>query len=244
MTPSSFTCVPDAWLGDILGYPARTCRVDRLPPDGPRLRQAEEEFRARIAGGPLFAQAKTDVAELDASSFLTRCGFSLADTTLGLERTGRIEAAPAAEGRVRPAEPADAQAVRALAARGFRFSRFHRDGRFQPGVADAIKAAWAGNFFTGKRGQLMTVAEADGRLAGFCQVLLPEGRHMVIDLVCVDQAFRGRGVGRAMIEAAGVLSGREHVRSGTQLVNFAALAFYRALGFRIVSAQHVFHYHG
>lgn len=244
MTQNAFTCTPDPWLGDLLERPAHICRVDRLPADGPQLRQAEEELKARLSPGPVFAQAKSDVRALEEAGFFGRCGFSLIETNVGLERGAGPGAAPVQNGQVRQAGPADAQAVMDLAARSFRFSRFHADRRIPAGLADRIKAAWAGNFFAGKRGELMLVAEAENQVAGFCQVLLPEGPSLVIDLICVDQAFRGRGLGRAMLDAACGLSGRERVRTGTQLANLAALEFYRALGFRIVSAQYVWHYHG
>lgn len=244
MTQSVFTCAPDPWMEEMLGHPACNCRVDQLPPEGPPLRRAEEELRVRLSRSPLFAQAKTAVRALEEADFLTRCGFRLVDTNVGLERNERPGATSAQDTRIRQAGPADAPTVADLASRSFRLSRFHADRRIPEGVADRIKTAWAGNYFLGKRGQLMLVAEADGQVAGFCQILLPEGPAMVIDLICVDQAFMGRGLARAMIDTAGGLSGRERTRTGTQLVNLAALEFYRALGFRITSAQYVFHYHG
>jgi ribosomal protein S18 acetylase RimI-like enzyme len=195
--------------------------------------------------GTLFAYAKVDVQALEKAHLLERVGFKLVDTSVGLEcsRSPAMRSgSPSVVARL--AEASDAPAVVALAENSFRFSRFHQDAHIPPGVADRIKAAWAANFFSGKRGEMMVVAESHGKVIGFLQLLLPpETETLDIDLIGVDMTLRGQGTGRAMVEAACRLSGRERLKVGTQIANFGALAFYRRLGFGITSAAYVFHFH-
>src|SRR5262249_55999007 len=68
-------------------------------------------------------------------------------------------------------------------------------------VANKVKAGWASNFFAGQRGDGMVVAERDGVVAGFLQ-LLWAGRVLVIDLIAVSPQAARQGHGRAMIAFA------------------------------------------
>lgn len=231
--------VPDAWLGSMLGRDARTVKFLRPLQDEADVARAAE-FLASAHGREGFVQAKAAVDDLRAVHALERAGFSLIDANVTLE-AGAAVPAPAAE--IRPARPDDAEAVIALAGRAFSRSRFHLDERIPLDAANALKAAWAGNFFRGQRGDLMAVAVADGRPAGFLQALLPPGGPLVIDLIGVDAACRGRGLGAALIAFAQAASGREKVRTGTQLANAGSLRFYERLGFRFVGASYVFHRH-
>lgn len=116
-------------------------------------------------------------------------------------------------------------------------------------TADAIKRAWAGNFFEGRRGDGMLVAEHEGRLAGFLQLLWGNDACLVIDLIGVDPAFQGRGIGRGMIlhaarHGTGCGPVPRSMQVGTQAANTPSVRLYESLGFRLASAQHVLHYHG
>ena len=67
---------------------------------------------------------------------------------------------------------------------------------------------------------------------------------MVVDLVAVDEAVRGRSVAgdmtwfaQSQFPQAGCL------RVGTQLANLPAIRCYERLGFQLVRSQYVLHYH-
>lgn len=238
---SPVALTPDDWLGAKLGLEAFTVTF-RRPLQGESDIALAAERLAPAQGREGFVQAKVAVDDLRAAHALERAGFLLIDSNVTLETTAPVTA-PAASAEIRPARPEDAEAVAQLAARAFSRSRFHLDERIPLAVANALKAEWAGNFFRGRRGDQMTVAVVQGRVAGFLQALLPSGGPLVIDLVGVEADCRGRGLGAAMIAFAQAACGRDKVRTGTQLANAGSLRFYERLGFRFVGAGYVFHRH-
>ncbi len=234
-TASEPTLTPDVWLSGIFGYPA--LRVSKGPTGGP--------LSMLNARQPFFAYAKLDVNEVDRLSMLTDAGFHVVDTALTFD--GAISGTSGS--RVRFARPEDRLQVSRIAGSAFRYSRFHLDPRVPAGVADAIKSSWAANYFAGKRGDGMVVAERGGKVAGFLQLLCePQGR-LIIDLIGVDPALQGQGLGREMIlHAARHGIGDERIPStitvGTQAANTPSVRLYESLGLRLRSAQYVAHHHG
>lgn len=221
----------DAWLGERLGKPAW-----HLAP------QADPAAWCAAVSGPAFADTKLAVDDAGRRSTFLRSGFDLVDTAVTFERPAvTVTGTPGTN--VRLATPSDAEAVRAVAGANFASDRFHADPQIEPAIADRIKADWAGNFFAGKRGDWMVVAESAGRVAGFLQLLDRDG-HLVIDLIAVDHAARGKGLAAAMIElaAANLMPGAP-MRVGSQLANTASVRLYESLGFRLVRAEHVLHCH-
>ena len=89
------------------------------------------------------------------------------------------------------------------------------------------------------------VAELDGEIAGFAQVEPPawNGRAVVTHLY-VSSSHRGRGLGRALLDALAA-----HARAGgarclwieTQNVNYPAIQFYLATGFRLCGFDESFY---
>lgn len=86
---------------------------------------------------------------------------------------------------------------------------------------------------------IMMVAEAGGRVVGMCTVQLTAstargGLSAGVEDVVVDQAWRGRGIGRALLAAAEAWAG---VRGAVRVAlladetNLPALDFYDRLGF-------------
>ncbi len=176
---------------------------------------------------------------------LEDAGFRLSDTCLTFERgrmTGEGSGSPAV---VRPARPGDEAGVVALARRALRMSRFHRDPAIGVDVADALKGQWAANYFCGLRGDAMTVAEGpSGEIAGFLLALRAADGAMVIDLVAVNEASRGRGLAASLTRAAqGLFPRARRLRVGTQAVNGAARRAYEKLGFEPAGTDHVLHFH-
>ncbi len=96
---------------------------------------------------------------------------------------------------------------------------------------------WSRNAFEDSLGRdynIYLVVEIDGRIAGYCGMLLTpfEGQ---INNVCVDTDFRRRGVGHEMLERL-LEKGRERGVSEFTLEvresNVNALALYEKLGFK------------
>ena len=200
----------------------------------------------RLSAEPLFATAKVAVDGVREAARLQDLGFRVVDVGLQFEAdAGRLADGDTAA--VRPARPDDRDAVRDIAGRAFRWSRFHLDPGFPPALADRIKAEWAGNWFSGRRGDAMLVAERHGQVAGFLLALAAHGRA-VIDLIAVAPEHAGHGLGQAMSRrlATTPVGGavQPTVGVGTQAANTAAARFYEGLGFRLAGAGYVLHHHG
>ena len=231
------TLRPDAWLSGILGYPA--WRVEAGHAGSPQSALQE--------GGPVFAYAKVDAGRIAEVSRLTASGFRVVDTALGFDGPVPDDAGDA--GGIRFAAAGDRNSVSRIAASAFRYSRFHLDPLIPGGTADAIKSAWAANFFSGQRGDGMVVAERGGQVVGFLQLLWAAPGRLVIDLIGVEAAAQSKGIGREMIAyAARHGTGDDRIPQtmavGTQAANVPSVRLYESLGLRLASAQYVLHYHG
>ncbi|MFF4648913.1 GNAT family N-acetyltransferase [Streptomyces sp. NPDC001380] len=89
------------------------------------------------------------------------------------------------------------------------------------------------------------VAVLDGRIAGYVRVVpptpLPSNAHVrQIQGLAVDPGLRGRGIGRALVDAAGVRARAEGARRLTLRVlgrNAPARALYERCGFAVEGVQ-------
>lgn len=228
---------PDGWLGPLLGKPAY--RVSLAPGAGDALLRQLEEVRG---GGPAFFYVKLGPDQVRELHLLEAHGFRLVDTNITLARPGTHQPGGAPD-RARFAIGDDEDAIAGVARTNLTGSRFHLDPEIPRATADTIKEEWARNFFRGRRGRWMVVADLDDRVAGFLQ-LLQDDRRVVIDLIAVDGSARRHGLARGMIEFAAAECGPfDELTVGTQLSNRTSLDFYQSLGFRVVAAQHVLHLH-
>jgi ribosomal protein S18 acetylase RimI-like enzyme len=233
-----FTAHPDAWLSGILGRPALRVATTDVPSSG---------WQTRLKSEDLFVTAKLRADQVVEAGQLQDLGFRCIDTALIFEASEL--ALPAGDTRVRLARAADRGAVKVLAGRAFVCSRFHLDPALPKWLAHRVKAAWADNFFIGKRGDAMVVAEQNGVVAGFLQLLWSGAGVLVIDLIAVALDSARRGLARAMIGfAAANGTGDQRrprgFRVGTQAANTPSVRLYESLGFRLVQAQFVLHHHG
>ncbi|MHC4416731.1 MAG: GNAT family N-acetyltransferase [Planctomycetota bacterium] len=236
--------VSDTWLSAQLGR-----AVHRLEIEGLATLGAQEAFAA-LAGpiealaAPAMVYAKVPPRAVGLGHALERAGFRLVDTNVTLER-GRL--APARRGRdlaIRPARPEDERPVVSLARRSFRSSRFHLDPAIGDEIANEIKAQWVGNYFRGKRGNALVVAEVEKEIAGFLLALEAPDGAVVVDLVATDEEHRGRGIAGDMTRLAQEqFLDASRLRVGTQIANGPALRAYERLGFAVAGAAYVFHLH-
>jgi GNAT superfamily N-acetyltransferase len=99
---------------------------------------------------------------------------------------------------------------------------------------------------TGHPDHVLLVAEADGRAAGWIQVSLTRifesARQAEIAGLVVEEAMRGRGIGRRLVEEAARWA-RENrcgaLRVRTNVIREDAQRFYRREGFADVKTQRV-----
>ena len=205
--------------------------------------QDGRQFASAIQA-PGFYYCKVETSRVSVCHQLETVGFRLIDTNVTLEADAARIDVQQAPGSARLVRSEDRDAVMQVARTAFTQSRFHLDPGIPGRVANEIKAAWAGNYFSGHRGQFMVVAEMRGKVAGFMQLLSSPEQGLTIDLIGVDAAARGKGLGRAMIAHALIACGSPgRLRVGTQAANVRSLRFYETLGFRVAATSFVFHLH-
>lgn len=226
---------PDAWMRVQLGRPAYSLKVDDLA--------AAEKALKNLPDDALFIYAKTPAQNTAAIHFLERVGFYLGDTSVTLEKP--ITTGQTLKGgcTVRFATPADREGAVRVAVNNFVYDRFHNDPNVSQEIADHLKGAWVENFFNGKRGDALVIAEIDGAVVGFNQLLYSADGTLTIDLIATDKSVRRRGVGHDLsVFAENECSGFTRYRVSTQITNTPSLRLYENLGFRMHAAQHVFHF--
>lgn len=227
----------DEWLGGILGRAAFKVSVTREL-------MAESE-RLSFPTSPYFYYSKVAPTELAIVHYLEKSGFNLVDTNIQFDKTVNQEQPMAGNCKVRFACREDEQQAVALGGRAFQYSRFHLDQKIKKHVADVIKGEWVRNYFTGKRGDAMVIAEIDGCIVGFLQLLYQQSETLVIDLIAVDYNHRRKGIACDMIMFAETNCSRfSRILVGTQIANVPSMRMYEGLGFKVSSASYVFHCHG
>jgi ribosomal protein S18 acetylase RimI-like enzyme len=229
----------DPWLSARLGKPAF-----HLVGDLARLASCEAGLQRELGAGHLFADVKVPVNDLRAVSTVQKLGFLLVDTNLGFSIACRdLPQVDCAD--ILFAQPGMEQAVGTIAEKSLVCDRFHLDPAIPSSTASDIKRVWAQNYFRGLRGDWMVVACRQGEPVGFLQLIRSPRAELVIDLIAVDSAHRRQGIASAMIAfAAKHCDAMESMVVGTQAANVSSVRLYENLGFRLKSAQYVFHHHG
>ena len=225
---------PDTWLSGVLGRPA--WRVEWDAPDP----------ASAVAGGlgePGFFFTRVPAQNIELLRQFEELGFRVVDLTVTLEAAGTMQHATGTNG-VRFAVPADRRAVAEIAATSFEWSRLHLDPLIPKKTADRSRADWASNFFAGKRGDAMVIAENDGAPAAFLLAVGPANGILTIDLIAARPASRRLGLGASCVQfAAREIAGAKRLRVATQAANAGSLRFYESLGFRTVASHYVLHLH-
>lgn len=217
----------DKWLSEIFGYP-----VFRIEVTG----EGDPDLAA-----PCFAYVKVDVQDVEVVETLTKRDFFIVDTNVSYICKLAIAQNAAENIVIRAANLEDKDSVCQIAGEAFSLTRFHADPYIDKTLADRIKFDWAGNYFSGDRGDEMLVAEQGGQVIGFNQILIRDG-IAIIDLIAVKTSAQGQGVGKAMI--AKLQERFDTLRVGTQLSNKSSIALYEKMGFCFENASYVLHYHG
>ena len=232
----------DGWLSERMGRSA--FRIERAGTDG----ETREIGDPPSAG---FYYAKLDVHDVGSVRELTKLGLYVVDVSV----TFRMELPLVAratnrngEVLVRVASSSHADQVARIAGSCFRYSRFHLDPEISNQLADRIKHDWIRSYVDGQRGECLLEAVIDDRPVGFLAVLAcqdDQGRGHAIDLVGVDSAYQGRGVGsRLVAHFIDVYGGdADYLQVGTQIANKPSLKLYQAAGFSVSGAQYVLHAH-
>lgn len=194
-----------------------------------------------------FAYAKIECGRIDEIKALENADFNLIDTCTLYERELREEFPTLfipSKYEIRFANQADKESILNIAYTNFSFSRFHLDPLIDNSLANAIKREWAGNYFTGERGDWMVVLVFDNNVVGFLQLISAEHK-LIVDLIAIDQRHQRKGLAGAMINfAAKHCDSHACISVSTQIHNIPSTRAYEKNGFRLSNAHYIFHYHG
>lgn len=148
----------------------------------------------------------------------------------------------------------DLAAIEAISASVLRRSHLHSDPRLPMEITRRYYAAWARNNATGRARQTV-LARADQTVIGYLSILhrtppatpiaspSADRVQVVIDLIAVDAAWQGQGVGAALLTTlAAWLAARPGAVAtvGTQADN-PALKLYRRFGYLPTERQATYH---
>jgi len=238
--PEGWALVSQPFESEFFAAPVLQLRIGGDGLDRLESTAAEVAAWAGRTGAGL-VMARVPPAEERIAAALTAAGFALVETLVTLECPAPEQAIYPATVRAGGAE--EVAECAAIAREAFVFDRYHADRRIAGRIASDIKENWVRNAFAGRADRCF-VAEDEGRVAGFL-LTLKRDDALVIDLVAVGSGFRGRGVGRALVEAAKARShevGAARVRVGTQAANHVSLGLYDAAGFVRRSEMLTFHW--
>ncbi len=172
-------------------------------------------------------------------------GFALVDVRLDFDRRLTAQPAAAASGDIRPARNEDVDALRAIAGTAHHTTRFYFDTRFPRDRADELYRTWITKSVAESYADGVLVAARDGAAVGYITMQLVNETDGRIGLVGVAEAWRGRGVGRALVEAASswfAARGRSRLLVAAQARNIAGVRLYERAGFQLATVDLWYHH--
>lgn len=167
-------------------------------------------------------------------------GFRCVDTHVWLARSlDTVD--PNSTAGVRQATPADLPFLLKVSQGVFAESRFYCDPSL-PSGADKLHATWIENNLRG-RSDLFLIATTEAGEAGYISCCRGLDGNPDIDLIAVGASFRGRGVGRSLVEAAmrHYAGNAKQMTVTTQGSNAGALQLYQRCGFRLERVELTLH---
>jgi len=174
-------------------------------------------------------------------------GFRLVDirAELSVQLPGSVPARQTSrtDHLIRPSRDEDLESLAALAANAFRNTRFSNDPEFGPTAAARLYSRWIEQNCESRTATVL-VSVTDNKPSGFISFEPAERDTASIGLIAVEDTMRGRGVGRALVEACKHHcreAGQRELRVVTQASNTPALRLYEETGFRLSSIKLWYH---
>lgn len=147
---------------------------------------------------------------------------------------------------VRLVQPDEMEAVASIAYRAFQSFRLRVDPQIPESRARHSRREWVRNGFKG-RAEAIYIAESENHLAGFVLLRSKVDMEKVgeIELIAVDPAFHGKGIGKALVAEAirHYQEKTSKIQVGTQAKNLRAVGLYTRMGFAVVRSELSFHRH-
>ena len=232
----------DAFLESILSRPAYKIDDFTDPVDLKFLQNKNYNFRGS------FFYTKIDCSIVSRVRIFKKSGFKIIEENITLGKEGgksnlKDPFRHRQQYEIRWAQDEDRNFIEDIAQKNFSHDRFHQDPKIDNSLADEIKRQWAGNFFSGKRGDAMIVATFNNQPVAFLLLLLTK-KQSVIDLIAVSKDHRKKGLSKQMINyALKNFSANTRWLVGTQSTNIPSIRLYESLGFQNICSQHVLHKH-
>jgi ribosomal protein S18 acetylase RimI-like enzyme len=231
------------WDTEYFGFPIARVTATTLTP--PLWREVEQWCAARgVRCLYCFLQPDFRSARIVESA-----GGNLVNVRMNYERREpvRLPAAVASNNRVREGGDGDMPALERIAATSHR-GRFHHDERFDPAKADELYCIWIRKGRLEIKDHVLVADDAAGVMRGYCACAiktLPAGDRIgFIEIIGVDEAARGQGIGRDLLVAAlayFAANGLSTVRLVTQAENIVAQRLYQRFGFLVTDCELIYH---
>ena len=174
-------------------------------------------------------------------------GFRFVDIRLTLERHFEEDKAILSEqnfsGSIRLVQPDDIPALKAIARRSFRFTRFYFDGYFPPERCDNLYEIWTEKSCHGYS-DVVFVAEIQRSPCGFITCQRIDDYRGQIGLIAVKNKFHGKGIGKALVNQSFnwfTMNGMRDVQVVTQLRTIQTQRLYQGSGFLTKSVEFWYH---
>jgi dTDP-4-amino-4,6-dideoxy-D-galactose acyltransferase len=168
-------------------------------------------------------------------------GFQLVDIRLTLKRHTPLQAEKSTE-NIRPFQPSDIPALKAIARVSHHDSRFYYDPRFPDEQCDRLYETWIENSCKGYADQVLVAVDAEAPVGYITCHLLPS--HGEIGLLGVSTGTQRKGYGTQLIQAS-LTWFAEHDRRSVSVVtqgrNVGAQRVYQKNGFLTNSVQLWYH---
>lgn len=134
--------------------------------------------------------------------------------------------------------------ILSIAESAFSYSRFFNDPSLPEKQAKNIYLHWTECAFN-QDNKYFVVANRNNEVAGYILFSMNKEKQAVtIELIAVDEKFRGQRVGKSLISVVESLAYKNEIKNikvGTQIDNASAIQFYISCGFQYVSCSSVYH---
>jgi dTDP-4-amino-4,6-dideoxy-D-galactose acyltransferase len=238
-TPADEPCEYLPWDSNFFGI--RTARVRGDTLDADRVRRIDD-WCARHKVSLLYFLSTADDGQT------ARCaqdaGFRLVDARVTFERSLAGISASGVDSTIAPFADSDLPALLDIARSSFTASRFYYDGRIPRAKADELFEHWTASSCRGGADAVL-VARDQGRPIGYVTCRADRQSEIAhIELIGVAEAYRGRGIGRRLVDAAmswAAGQGMANLWVVTQGRNVAAQRLYQRCGLVTRSLQLYYH---
>lgn len=135
--------------------------------------------------------------------------------------------------------------LRKITTSAYRYSHYFNDPNIPLKKAEAIYQEWISNSLKGYADYVI-VARLKEKVVGYITIRirnLDEKAIGVIDLIAVDENYRGQGIGKMLVWKGieKVFNRVDSLYVSTQVSNIAALQLYQGLGFKAVLSEATLH---